>query len=250
MLLGAFPAQAVDTIFRGKVLRDDGSSPGHMVTVQRVCNGEEQPVREGATSPKTGEYYVRLDVDPFGQVFAGLNMVPVACILEGNDKGFVSSQIDLSDRSSVNNSRLPDIVLTPVARTTDLGGEGGPSVPHAASRSWNQAVNLVLARNWTAAQPLMRTVVERAPKFAAGWSALGILYSNLGNPAEARTALERAIGLDPRPLSPYMGLTTAEISLKDWKAAGATARTLIAADKKHVYIEANLMLGICAVSIA
>src|SRR6185312_12946221 len=37
---------------------------------------------------------------------------------------------------------------------------------------------------------------------------------------------------------------TAEVSLKDWKGAAATARTLIAADKKHVYIEANLLLGV------
>ena len=244
MLLWAFPVQANDTIFRGKVIRDDGSPLGHMVTVQRVCSGEEQPVREGAASARNGEYYVRLDVDPFGQVFAGFNMVPVACMLEVYDKGFVSSRIDLSDRSIVKNPRLPDIVLTPATRTTILGNESDPSVPHAASRSWNQAVNLVMARNWAAAETPMRTVVERAPKFAAGWSALGILYSNLGKPEEARTALERAIGLDPRPLSPYMGLTTAEISLKDWKAAEATARTLIAADKKHVYVEANLMLGV------
>jgi len=244
MLLWAFPVQADDTIFRGKVVRDDGSPLGHMVTVQRVCNGEDQPVREGVASPKTGEYYVRLDVDPFGQVFAGLNMVPVACMLEVYDKGFVSSQIDLSDRSIMNNPHLPDIVLAPATRATVLGNERDPSVPHAASKSWNQAVNLVLARNWAVAETPMRTVVERAPKFAAGWSALGILYSNLGKAEEARRALQRAIELDPKPLSPYMALTTVEINLKDWKTAGATARTLIAADKKHVYIEADLMLGV------
>ncbi len=240
----AFPVQAYDTVFRGKVVRDDGAPVGHMVTVQRVCNGEDEPVREAATSPKTGEYFVRMDLDPFGQVYAGLNMVPVTCMLEVYDKGFVSSRIDLSEHSVINNPRLPDIVLTPATRTTSLHNQGDPPVPHAASRSWNQAVNLVMARNWAAAELPMRTVVERAPKFAAGWSALGILYSNMGKPEEARTTLERAIELDPKPLSSYMGLTTVEIGLKDWKAAEATARTLIAADKKHVYIEVNLLLGV------
>lgn len=106
MLPWAFPVEADDTMFRGKVVRDDGSLLGHMVTVQRVCRGENQPARAGVTSPKTGEYYVRLDVDAFGQVFAGLDMVPVVCMLEADDKGFVSSQIDLSDRSIVNNPPL------------------------------------------------------------------------------------------------------------------------------------------------
>ncbi|HEY4088533.1 MAG TPA: VWA domain-containing protein [Bryobacteraceae bacterium] len=244
MLLCALPAQANDVIFRGKVVRDDGSPLGHMVTVQRVCRGEEEPVREGVASPKTGEYYVRLDSDTFSQVYAGLNMVPVVCTLEAYDQHFVSSEIDLSDRSILNNPRLPDIVLTPATRTTALGNPGEPSAPRAVSRTWNQAVNLALARNWAAAEAPLRSVVERAPKFAAGWSALGILYSNLNKPEDARKALERAIELDPQPLSPYMGLVTAEISLKDWKAAEGTARTLIAADKKHVYIEANLMLGV------
>ncbi|HWH59852.1 MAG TPA: hypothetical protein VN682_19635, partial [Terriglobales bacterium] len=89
----------------------DGSPLGHMVTVQRVCEGEETPVREGVASGKTGEYYIRLDVDAFSQLYAGFNMVPVACMLEAYDQNFVSGQIDLSDRSIVNNPRLPDIVL-------------------------------------------------------------------------------------------------------------------------------------------
>src|SRR6185437_2788651 len=69
MLLWAFPVHAYDTIFRGKVVRDDGSPLARLVVVQRVCSGNEQPVREGVASPKTGEYFIRLDVDPFGQFF-------------------------------------------------------------------------------------------------------------------------------------------------------------------------------------
>jgi hypothetical protein len=82
VLLWALPARGNDVIFRGKVVRDDGSALGHMVTVQRVCEGEETPVREGVASGKTGEYYIRLDVDAFSQMYAGFNMVPVACMLE------------------------------------------------------------------------------------------------------------------------------------------------------------------------
>ncbi len=244
MLFGAFSAQANDVIFHGKVVRDDGSPLGHMVTVQRVCEGEGEAQREGVASPKTGEYNIRLDVDPFNQTYASFSMVPVACMLEVYDQNFISSRIDLSDRSIANNPRLPDIVLTPRTRTSAVADRGAPGAPRAVSRNWKLAVNLVLARNWAAAEAPMHTVVERAPKFAPGWAALGILDSNLGKPEDARKELERAIELDPKPLSPYMGLTTAEISLKDWKAAEGTARTLIAADKKHVYIEANLLLGV------
>ncbi len=236
-------ARAYDTIFHGKVVRDDGATLGHLVVIERVCSGADRPVHEGVASAKTGEYFVRLDVDPFAQILAA-DMTPVACRLEAYDHGFVSTSIDLTNKQILNNPRLPDIVLSPATHTNVLASERDPNVPRAASRSWNQATDLILARNWTAAEAPMRAVVEKAPTFAAGWSGLGILYSNLDKPDEARPALERAIGLDPKPLFPYMCLTAVEVRQKDWEAAQTTAQTLIAVDKKHTYIEANLMLSI------
>jgi len=243
-LLLTSPASAMDVIFRGKVTLEDGSPPGRMVTIQRVCQGMDHAIRESAASGKTGEYFVRLSVSGFDQVLASVDtyaMLP--CVLEAYEPGFVSSRIDLTDRGIVRNPRLPPLVLTPASRTADLGLRTA-SVPHAASRNWDLAIKQLTARNWTAAEAPLRAVVEAAPKFAPGWAALGTLYSNLGKPADSRDALERAIELDPKPLSSYLALADAQIDLKDWKGAAATSQLLIARDTRHAYVEAHLLSAV------
>ena len=241
-LVLASPASAVLVVFHGKVTLEDGSPPGRMVTVQRVCNGMDHAVREGAASGKTGEYFVRLEVNDFGQVFSSLDtyaMLP--CSLEASESGFVSSRIDLTDRGIVRNPRLPTIVLTPASRSMALGNDLTANVPHAASRYWDLAIKQLTARNWAAAEGPLRSVVQAAPKFAPAWATLGTLCSNLGKLEDSRQALQRAIELDPKPLSPYISLADAQIDLKDWQGAAATTKSLIAADKKRVYVEAYLL---------
>jgi VWFA-related protein len=243
-LLVTSPASADDVVFHGKVTLDDGSPPGHMVTIQRVCEGLEQPTTEGAASGKTGEYFIRLNVDEFGEVRGSVDaFATLPCFLEAVDKGFVSSRIDLADRSILRNSRLPALILSAAGRSATLP-DPSAAVPHTASRNWNLAIKQVTARNWTAGEAPLRAVVEAAPKFAPGWAALGTVCSNLGKSEDARKALERAIELDPKPLAPYLALAHAQIDLKDWKAAAATAQLLIARDSKHVYVDAHFLSAV------
>jgi Ca-activated chloride channel family protein len=238
----AIPAQADDLVtYRGKVTLEDGSPPGHMVIIQRTCQGEVQSTNQGAASGKTGEYFVRLHVSEFGQVGGGMDTYALLpCVLEVADKGFTSSQIDLSDRTILRNPRLPDIVLTPVTNRTVVVSSNAP-VPRAASRDWDSAIKQISAHNWPGAEAPLRSVVEAAPKFAPAWAALGTLHSNLGRPQEAREALDRAIQLDPKPLPPYLSLVHALLDLQDWKAAAATTETLIARDTRHAYAEAQFL---------
>jgi VWFA-related protein len=240
----AASAQQV-VIFRGKVTLEDGSPPGHLVTVQRVCAGVDTGVREGAASGKTGEYVVRLTVNDFGEVFSGENTGNVVpCVLEAVDSGFVSSQIDLTDRKAMSGPRLPTIILTPKSRSTVLRPERGASVPRAASRNWDLAIKQLTARHWAEAEAPLRSVVETAPKFAPGWAALGTDCANLGKVEDARQALERAVALEPKSLGPYLPLAHAQIDLKDWKGAESTSKALIAADTKHVYVEAHMVRAV------
>lgn len=234
--------QDTEVYFRGKVTLEDGSPPGHMVSIERVCDGLDHTIREGSASGKTGEYFVHLEVSFFGQVVANPNLdVQMPCVLQAVSSGFVSSQIDLSDRSIVRNPRLPIIVLTPASRSTVLAINKGPGVPHAASRNWELALKQLASRNWAAAEAPLRAVVATAPKFAPAWTALGTLCANLGKAEDSRQALERAIQLDPKPLTPYLSLAHAQIDLKDWKGAVATTKLLTAADTKHLYVEAYLL---------
>jgi len=213
-----------------------------MVSIERVCNGLDHTIHEGSASGKTGEYFVHLEVNYFGQVVANPNLdVQLPCVLQAVYGGFVSSQIDLGDRTIVRNPRFPDLVLTPASRSTVLATNKGPGVPRAASRNWDLALKQLASRNWAAAEAPLRAVVEAAPKFAPGWTALGTLCANLGKAEDSRQALQRAIQLDPKPLAPYVSLARAQIDLKDWKAAVETARLLTVADTKHAYVEAYLL---------
>lgn len=231
-------------VYRGTVTLDDGSIPGHLVSVVRVCEGLE-PIREGVASGKTGQYYIRLNVNSFYQAYGSVNVAALLpCRLEADDKGFVSSSLDLTDTSIMRNPVLPTIVLTPKMRVATLGSESHATVPHKAAKSWNQGIRLATARNWAAAETPMRAVVQTAPNFAPGWSGLGMVLNNLGKPDEAAGTLKRAIQLDPKPLSTYMLLAGIQVDLKDWQGAEATAKSLIDADKKHTYVEIHLLSAI------
>src|ERR1017187_9210213 len=242
----ARPASAEMVIFHGKVLLEDGSPPGHMVNIQRVCAGREHPIRESSASGKTGEYTVRLEVSDFGGVFSGnfdgFGILP--CALEATLDGFISSRLDMSDRRLTVNPQLPNIVLTPSVRGSLVDLNRGGSVPKGASRAWSQALKFIEARDWPAAEAPLRAVVQAAPKFAAGWVALGTSYQNQHKSAEARPALERALELDPKPLPPLYMLANVLYELKDWEAAVKTSQALIQSDARHVYLEADVLNAI------
>ena len=233
---------ADQVIYRGKVTLEDGSPPGRLVTVQRVCDGLDHAIREGTASAKTGEYFVRLEINYFGGSFSSsdsLSLLP--CHLEASATGFASTWLDLTDYKMTSNPRLPPIILTPATKGNALGVNLDVGVPHAASRSWDSSIKQITARDWAAAEDSLRAVTRAAPKFAPAWAMLGTVCANLARPEDSRQALQRAIELDPKPLGPYMMLAHTLIDLKDWQGASATAKKLMASDTKHVFVEANLV---------
>jgi Ca-activated chloride channel family protein len=242
-LLVSSPASAqYDVYFRGRVIREDGSVPDHGVTVQRVCYGLQQPIREGTTSRKTGEYVVRLYVNELGQVYAGMGaFASLPCSLEASASGFVSSRLDLTDRRITLRPRLPDIVLTPKSHSVTLEIYPAAGMPRGASRNWQLAVKRLTTRDWDGAEAPLRAVVQTAPRFGPAWAALGNVCLRQGKIEEARRVLERAVELDPKQLSPYQMLAQTQADLKDWRAVAATTERLVAADSKHVYVEAYLL---------
>ncbi|MGJ5816398.1 VWA domain-containing protein [Paludibaculum fermentans] len=230
-----------DVFLRGKVVMEDGSVPGYMVTVQRVCYGMQQPVREGVTSRKTGEFVLRLFVNEMGQVYSGTSgYAGLPCSLEASHPGVISSRIDLTDRRITLNPRLPDLILTPKSQSATLVVKANPTLPRAASRSWELAVKRLTSNDWDGSETPLRTTVQAAPKFAPAWAALGGVYSRQGKLDEARRALDQAVELDPKPIAPYQMLVQAQASLKDWPAVAATCDKLFTVDTKHVFVEAYL----------
>jgi Ca-activated chloride channel family protein len=238
-LLALATATADDKVlFHGKVTLQDGSPPGKLVLIQRTCEGADQSIPEGAASAKTGEYLVSLRMNELGQIQSSLDMyATLPCVLEAELKGYVSSKIDLSNRLTMLNPRLPVIVLTPKSQTTTAFSTPS-NVPHSAQKDWSLAIKQLTERNWTAAEAPLKAVVQAAPKFPSGWAALGTLYGNLGKAEEARTALLKAVELDPKPLTNYLSLARAQVDVKDFKGAVDTSQILIQRDTKHTYVEA------------
>lgn len=242
MLCLLAPAAFADMMnFHGKVVMEDGTPPGRLVGIQRTCPGGD-PVREGNTSAKTGEYFIRLYLSDSGEVFSGAGGFTqmLMCYLEAVTPGYKSTHIDLSDRRILANPQFPTMVLSPQppGALVDLGRP--TSVPAAARKTWDRAVKALAANNWAASETTLREVVAAAPEFAVAWSALGAACMNQQKPEEARKALARAIALDPKPLPPYQALAEVELQLKDWPAALQTSAKLIAADSVHSYLEAYL----------
>jgi VWFA-related protein len=237
------PAAAELVLFHGRVVMEDGSPPGRNVSIQRTCQGMDHSVPEGTPAVKTGEYAVRLEVNNFGEVFAGgtsgNDLLP--CVLEAFYSGYASTRLDLTDRRVTMNPRLPDIVLTRVTPGGALDFNRGPAVPRAAAKPWALAIKHLEANDWAAAEAPLRAVVGAAPNFAPAWIALGASCQHQHKPAEARPAFERAIALDPKPLPPYLELAGAASALGDWEAASKASETLIQADAKHTYLEAYLL---------
>lgn len=242
LLAVSSPADAQhDVYLRGKVLHEDGSVPDHMVTVQRVCYGMPQAVREAVTSRKTGEYVLRLFVNELGQVYSGtIGFAGLPCHLEAVQSGFISSRIDLNDRRLTLNPRLPDLVLTPQSHSATLLVNSTAGLTRRATRSWELAVKRLAGRDWEGSDAPLRATVIAAPKFAPAWAALGGICVRLGKVEEARQALERAVELDPKQIVPYQMLVQAQADLKDWKAVAASSEKLIALDSKHTFLEAYL----------
>lgn len=220
---------------------EDGSVPPYMVTVQRTCYGMQQPVREGVTSRKTGEFVLRLFVNELGQVYTGINgFSGLPCSLEASHPGVISSRIDLTDRRITLNPRLPDLILTPKSQSATLFVNENVSLPRSAARSWELAVKRLTANDWNGSETPLRATTQAAPKFAPAWAALGGVYSRQQKLEEARRSLEHAIELDPKPIAPYQMLIQTQAGLKDWSAVAATCDKLFAVDTKHDYLEAFL----------
>ena len=236
------PVSADTAFLHGKVVMEDGSPPGRAVLIQRKCQGMDHELTAAFASPKTGVYVVQLQINDFGQVFSGGmdGGSILGCVLTAEARGFTASVIDFTARGAIKGSELPDIVLTPTLPGALIDADRGPGLPRALSKPWTAALKEIAAKDFAAAEPRLRAVVDGAPTFAPGWLALGVDCQELGKREDARRAFQSAVELDPKPLPAYLQLIDAEIALKDWNAARKTSQTVIDRDSKHLYMDAYI----------
>jgi Flp pilus assembly protein TadD len=96
---------------------------------------------------------------------------------------------------------------------TDLG------VPDKAAREFEEANQLIAKQDWNRATERLHRGLAVYPKYAAGYNNLGAIYSQLGNEAQAREALEKAIALDDHLAPAYVNLGRLSFLQKDFPNA-------------------------------
>ena len=237
LVVPQFRAHGENVILHGKVVMEDGAKPGRPIMVLRYCDGLQFPTAQTMAAAKTGVYYLQLFLNAFGEAYSTASDFG-ACHLEASLSGYSSSRVDLTDRNSIKGFEIADIVLA--RAEPGLRPFENASAPGSVARPWGAAVKLMNARSWAQAETLLRNIVTTAPTFTAAWMALGNVYLNDRNPEQARHAFEKAIELGPNRLVAYSMLLEAEIGSGAWEDAVKTSKTLIAADARHVYLEAYI----------
>ena len=263
------PASAQALFLRGKVQMEDGSPPGKMVSISRVCTGNN-PRIVATASGKTGDYLWRAEATELGVgavgggmggteaadiLLAGGHLTNSAggtdalkasgfgvadCVLRAELSGYRSNSIEISDPSLLREPRLPALVLTRNSAGANVDVDDTGSIPRPVRKTWDLAEKAMFAENWPEAERQLQAVTATDPKFRFGWVALGLTYNNEQKGKEARDAYRRAVDLNPKQLSTQLMLVRANLSCQDWEEASRTAAVLIAADVRRRYLEAYL----------
>ena len=222
-------------IVKGKVTMEDGSPPPFTAGIERICS-DVAGTAPGPTTNKKGEYLWRMDVDP---------LAVRSCFLRATQKGYVSTTIDISALDTTKTvTELPPLVLSAPGSDPSAIDISTDSIPSHSSSSFNAAMKALDKPDYAEAASQLQKAVNRSPKFAQGWHALGAVDERLDKSADARAAYEHAIEADPKFFKPYVMLARVCIKTSDWACASKTAEALIKAEKKAQYPEIYIHLAV------
>lgn len=220
-------AENYPVILRGKVVMPDGTPPPIIVAVERICS-DSLGSAPGPLTDKKGEYLWRMDVDP---------MRTRACVIRATHAGYTSTSIDISGLNGYLSAtiQLEPIVLSSLTDDPYTIILSESSMPARAKSELKAALKSLDTGNYAEVRRQLEAAVQKAPKFAPGWHALGVVLEHENAMKESREAYEKAIEADPRFLPAYMTLAHSCSRSKDWECVVKSADALIKADKKKNY---------------
>jgi Tfp pilus assembly protein PilF len=220
-------AENYPVILRGKVVMPDGTPPPIIVAIERICS-DSLGSAPGPLTNKKGEYLWKMDVDP---------MRTRACVIRATHAGYTSTSIDISGLNGYLSTtvQLDPIVLSSLTDDPYLIVMSESSMPLRARSELKAAMKGLDTGDYAEVRRHLETAVQKAPKYAPGWHAYGVVLEHENALKEAREAYEKAIDADPKFLPAYMTLTHNCSREKDWECVVKTADALIKADKKKNY---------------
>jgi tetratricopeptide (TPR) repeat protein len=238
------PTVARPVYISGKVAMQDGSPVPPSVTIQRICSGMTKIV---AYTDSRGRFSfqwnngneVISDASDAGspRVHAGFGgsqsagaANPMAsdpyssrimnCQLRANAAGFTSDAVNLVNRRTGDD---PDIGLIVLRRIPGIEGTSvsvtSMMAPKDARKAYEQGLQSVLKNKPADAEKEFEKAVAVYPNYADAWVSLGKLRLRRQSVEPGRTALLKAIELDPKLIVPYLELGFLSVSQAKWQAS-------------------------------
>jgi tetratricopeptide (TPR) repeat protein len=125
----------------------------------------------------------------------------------------ISPDLEVRAKHSVEADPIHWAASASFVPVTDLG------LPANAAREFERANRLIAKQDWRRATERLHKGLAIYPRYAAGYNNLGAIYSQLGNEAQAREALEQAITLDDHLAPAYVNLGRLSFLQKDFPSA-------------------------------
>jgi len=238
--------------FSGRVTLEDGSPPPGPVLIQRVCNGL---TRTEATTDSRGRFSFKVDAGdspskagdasqaaapppdvakPMGissQYSHPITSALRDCEVHAVLAGFRAENVSIALKSTLDNPRLPPMVLHPIARAVALTVSATTlAAPPGARKAYEKGLVAMGSQKWEPAAREFGTAVKLYPAFAIAWYELGAAEQKRDNLPAARDAWKAAILADPKYEKPYESLTFAADARGEWAEAEKYSRAWIELD--------------------
>jgi len=227
-------ADVYPVIVIGKVTMPDGSPPPVIMSIERICTGDNMGTAPGPLTNKKGEWVWRVEIDLY---------VQRSCVFHAHHDGYTSTSIDASNLNENyldKTVHVPDLIVNKMTADPYALILPGDDLSGKARKSWDEAMKALDQKKVDDAIADLTRATEEAPKNPFTWHSLGVVEDKFGRKPAAKEAYQKAIEADPKMLQPYVTLARLCLQLRDWQCTETAAENGIKADKKKVYPELYL----------
>jgi len=219
----------------GRVTLADGSPPPEPVPIERVCNGNAK--REAYTDSK-GRFQFQLgqnpgilqdatesDFDAFG---SNRGLTPgqsqgvsrrelLGCELRAVLPGFQSGTVMIRPEGNFGQLEVGTIVLKPMGNSEGaVISLTSMKAPKDAKHAYEKGQKAANDKKLPDAEKQLQKAVGIYPQFAAAWSMLGAVHSEMNQTEAAYKDYAQAITADPKFVNPYYGLSVLSMKENKW----------------------------------
>jgi tetratricopeptide (TPR) repeat protein len=174
-------------------------------------------------------------IDPMmSSVRTGSQMMQ--CDVTASASGYISSQITVQFRSSLDMTEIGKLTLQPVGGVQDMGGVvslTSLSAPMNAQHEYAKGMEELRDGKEEKAEKHFRKAIEQYPKYAVAWEKLGKIQVQDNNRPEARQSFQKAIDADSKYVPPYIALATIDAEDSKWDSVLELTNKAISIDGQH-----------------